>query len=244
MRRHALALLVFAGASALALREAPPTPLRAAQSPGLTPWEIVRAERFLEERAACLGCHVIAGRGGRIGPTLDGLGDRADADYVRAVIQDPDGTIPGTLMPRQPLPDREVELLTRYLLGRPVVAPPQTASAPEAPPALEEAQRLDGAALYARHCAACHGEGGGGDGWNAADLPVPPTAHGDAELMGARTDDSLYDAIFAGAHVLDGSPRMPGFGSMLTPEQIDALVAHVRRLCDCAQPAWAGDGAR
>lgn len=99
-----------------------------------------------------------------------------------------------------------------------------------------------GAALYARHCVACHGQTGQGDGWNAPNLPVTPTAHGDDELMGLRADDTLYDAIAGGGYVLDRSPLMPAFGQMLTPPQIRALVAHIRTLCACEEPAWARGG--
>ena len=116
--------------------------------------------------------------------------------------------------------------------------------APPSPgaPADGPADPPDGAALYARHCAACHGTEGRGDGWNAPNLPVPPAVHADAEAMGARPDDTLFDGIAAGAWVLDGSARMAPFGDLLSPAEIRALVAHIRTLCDCAEPAWAGDG--
>jgi hypothetical protein len=57
--------------------------------------------------------------------------------------------------------------------------------------------------------------------------------------MGLRTDDRLYDAIHAGGAIMGGSARMPGFGQTLTPAQIRLLVAHIRELCHCRQPAWA-----
>lgn len=208
----------------------------------LTAFEIRRTERFLESRAACLGCHRIAGRGGAIGPSLEGLAERVDADYVRRVIRDAASVIPGTLMPRQPMPDAEVERLTAYLLSPPPAAAASApAVQPQAPAAIADAQREDGAALYARHCAACHGPEGGGDGWNAPALPVAPTAHADASLMSGRTDDALFDAISSGAYVLDGSARMPPFGEMLSAAQIRALVAHIRALCGCTEPSWAGN---
>lgn len=69
---------------------------------------------------------------------------------------------------------------------------------------------------------------------------MAPTAHADAALMSLRTDDSLYDAIFAGAYVLDGSTRMPPYGDALSPDQIRAVVRHIRTLCSCTQPDWAG----
>ena len=208
---------------------------------GLSGHEIARAERFLENRAACLGCHRIAGRGGQIGPSLAGLAERADAEYVRSIIRNPQSVVPGSIMPRQTMPEDEIARLAAYLLSPAVsgAEPEAPAATPQAPPALAEGDEENGAALYARHCAACHGTEGHGDGWNAANLPVAPTSHADPALMGARPDDSLYDAIHSGAYVLDGSPRMPPFGALLTDAQIRALVARIRTLCDCTEPTWA-----
>lgn len=215
-----------------------------AQEPeALTANQVERTERFLTTRAACLGCHRLSGVGGAIGPTLDGVSDRLELEYVIRMIRAPRETLPGTIMPHQPMPEREATRLARYLMTRPPVGamdPPS--GAPEAPPALEPGQESDGEALYARHCAACHGGSGAGDGWNAANLPVQPTVHSDPRMMSVRPDDSLYDAIFAGGYVLDKSPLMPAFGNMLAPSQIRALVAHIRTLCACDQPAWARGG--
>jgi len=216
-------------------------PVQEAGTP-LTPLVTARVERGLERRFACLGCHRIGGSGGRIGPILDGLGERADLAYTLAMIQDPEATIPGTLMPHQPMPDREAQRLARYLVSLPGPEAEPPTEAVQAPTALAPADSLSGPALYARHCAACHGPTGAGDGWNAGNLPVTPTAHADPTLMSERPDDTLYDAIAAGGFVLDKSNRMPAFGRMLDDAQIRALVDHIRTLCDCTQPAWAGDG--
>lgn len=237
MNRFAVGLVASAGivVNGPVAAQTPPTDV-------LTPLQVVRVERALEGRIACLGCHRIDGRGGLIGPSLDGLSERADYEYALAVIRDPIGTVPGTIMPHQPMPDRDAERLARYIMS---LAPsPSTpgASAPEAPPALTPADTLNGAALYARHCAACHGASGAGDGWNAGNLPVMPTAHSDPTLMSARPDDTLYDAIAAGGYVLDKSSRMPAFGELLRPDQILAIVEHLRVLCDCEQPVWANHG--
>ncbi len=237
MRRPAICLL----AAAALLGAFEPASSQEAGLRTLTPFQVTRVERYLETRGSCRGCHRIGGTGGLIGPTLDGLAERVDYTYVVRLIRNPAEVIPGTLMPRQPMPQREAERLAAYLLSRPAVAPSDTA-VPEAPPALDPADRVDGPALYARHCAACHGSEGRGDGWNAPNLPAVPTAHADRELMMKRPDDTLYDAIAAGAFVLDESPQMPAFGAMLDPEQIRALVAHIRALCDCEQPTWARRG--
>jgi mono/diheme cytochrome c family protein len=239
MRRPVLAFV----AGAVLLGTAGPASSQEAGSSELTPFQVTRVERFLENRASCQGCHRIGGSGGLIGPSLDGVGERVDRDYVLSMIRDPGATVPGTMMPRQPMPDREAGRLATYLMSLPPTAPDTApVGAPRAPPPLDPANRLNGESLYARYCASCHGSEGRGDGWNAPNLPVAPTAHADSELMTKRPDDSLYDAIFAGGFVLDRSPRMPGFGSLLDPEQIRALVARIRTLCDCEQPVWARGG--
>lgn len=209
----------------------------------LSALELERVERLLERRVACRGCHAIEGSGGLIGPVLDGIAERATREYVLSAILDPSGTIPGTIMPHQAIPSGDAERLATYLMELPPVQPAAAVGSARAPIAIAPEERLDGEALYARHCAACHGDSGAGDGWNASNLPVTPTAHSDPELMSARPDDTLYDAISAGGYVLDKSARMPAFGAMLEPRQIRALVTHIRSLCACEQPAWAG-GAR
>lgn len=208
---------------------------------GLTALQRARAERLLRDRLACLGCHRLGDDGGRIGPALDGIQDRISPARALAMIRDPAGTVPGTIMPRQPMPERDARRLVAYLFAGPEVPRDQPLEPRQAPPDLPSKQRADGAALYARHCAACHGPEGRGDGWNAPALPVLPTAHADAELMSRRPDDTLFDGIAAGAYILGGSPRMPAFGEMLDTDQIRALVRYIRLLCACEQPAWAGD---
>lgn len=243
MRHLAFAHLAVAAAlsaTASVLLAGPISAQASADGAVLSSIDRERVERLLEGRMACRGCHAIGGSGGLIGPSLDGIAGRAERAYVLAVIRDPSGTIPGTIMPHQPVPDDDEERLATYLMALPPQAPDATVGMPRAPAALSPGQRLDGAALYARHCAACHGDSGAGDGWNGANLPVTPTAHSDPALMSARPDDTLYDAIAAGGYVLDKSARMPAFGRMLEPGQIRALVVHIRSLCGCTQPAWAG----
>ena len=218
------------------------SPLAAQNAEALTAHEAERTERFLETRVACRGCHIIAGEGGVIGPPLDGIRERAEYDYVFAMIQSPGSTVPGTLMPHQIMPRREVDRLARYLMATPALDASTEVPPAQAPVAIGPGDEDAGAALYARHCVACHGPTGQGDGWNAPNLPVTPTAHGDDELMALRADDTLYDAISGGGYVLDRSPLMPAFGQMLTPAQIRALVAHIRTLCACEEPAWARGG--
>lgn len=52
----------------------------------LEPLEIMRSNQ-------CVTCHVIGGEGGPIGPPLDAVGARLDADEIRRAILDPAATI-------------------------------------------------------------------------------------------------------------------------------------------------------
>jgi nitric oxide reductase subunit C len=211
----------------------------------LTPFEADRTRRLLEDRLACLGCHRIGGEGGGIGPPLDGLAERLDPPFVLEMILDPQRAAPGSPMPRQPMPPHEASRLARYLLelGGAREAPARRSLADPGHPAWTAAgDTTRGAALYARHCAACHGPEGRADGWNAPSLPVPPAAHADSARMSARADDTLFDGIWAGAWVLDGSPRMPAFGGLLSAEDVRVLVGWIRRLCACSGPPWSRDG--
>jgi mono/diheme cytochrome c family protein len=237
----------------------------------LTPFAERRTERLIQDRLACMGCHRIGERGGDIGPVLDGVAGRRIPSYVLEMILDPQRGAPGAPMPHQPLEPREAARVARYLLALPAAEAPPTRTSLTDPAHPAWAGSFDaggegaagrggegaagrggqgapegageGAALYARHCAACHGTQGEGDGWNAWTLPVPPAVHADAERMGKRADDTLYDGIHAGAWVLDGSPRMPAFGDLLTPRQIRSLVRYIRTLCACSGPAWSRGGA-
>jgi mono/diheme cytochrome c family protein len=111
-----------------------------------------------------------------------------------------------------------------------------TAVARAAPPG--PASGTEAAELYARHCAACHGPTGDGDGFNARFLVATPTAHSDSLYMSTRSDDALFDAIAGGGYFMNRSSRMPAFRELLDRGSIRALVRHLRRLCRCEGPSW------
>jgi mono/diheme cytochrome c family protein len=60
--------------------------------------------------------------------------------------------------------------------------------------------------------------------------------------MSTRSDDALYDTIAGGGAIMNRSPRMPAYGTTLSPVQIRALVRHIRSLCGCQGPSWSTDG--
>jgi mono/diheme cytochrome c family protein len=70
-------------------------------------------------------------------------------------------------------------------------------------------------------CASCHGASGKGDTDKGKQLKIPDMST--AEFQ-AKKDDELKKAINDGVEKEKGH----AFKSELTPEQVDALVAHIR----------------
>lgn len=232
-------------------------PAHTAQAPdGLPPYRVSQVETLLETRLPCMGCHMIDGTGGRIGPDLSQVGARLSHAQIDSIVRAPRSRIPTTVMPAVIMREDWRTLVIRYLAERggqasealvegtsPVATPP---TRPEGDPTvadLRDGSGADGEALYAMYCASCHGVRGLGDGSNAPTLPSAPTAHGDAQYMSERPDDSLFDAIWGGGYIMGRSHTMPPFGASLTRNEIWALVRHMRTLCDCEGPAWSRDGA-
>ena len=203
----------------------------------LTAFDSAKVLALLRTRLPCLGCHIVGASGGRIGPDLTHVASRRSSAYIRAMVSEPARLLPGTTMPRIPMPSSMRELLIAYLSVNAV--PGDAASAlPERLRGVQAVATVTGAALYARQCAACHGERGRGDGPNARFLPTRPAAHADPAQMSARSDDRLFDAIYGGGYPLGKSVMMPAFGETLTRAEIWRLVGHLRALCGCVGPVW------
>ena len=216
----------------------------AAQVSGITPFQERKALELLRVRLPCLGCHELAGDGGRIGPSLTDVGRRRNASYISAIIDDPQRVVPGAAMPKVIMPPATRDLIVSYLAqgSQTAAAAPVPARTPSAPSTLKTP--ITGAALYSRWCSSCHGPAGAGDGPNAKFLPVGPAVHASAAQMSSRPDDALFDAIAGGGLVMGKSPRMPPFGQTLSPAEIRSLVRHIRTLCACEGPTWSTDDRR
>lgn len=231
-----------AGAPPIAAPTAVPAAAAAAFAP-LSAFAARKAVALLRDKLPCLGCHSLGGEGGKVGPDLSTVRERRSPAYIAAMIAAPHRVSPGSAMPRTAMAPRVEALIVRYLANLPGRAPLAPAPAPaQTPPAAAAVAPADGAALYARWCSFCHGQGRG-DGVNAPYLPVRPGDHTDAKRLASRPDDSLYDTIAAGGAVMNLSHRMPAFGDSLRPHELRALVAHLRTLCKCEAPLWSRDAA-
>jgi mono/diheme cytochrome c family protein len=212
-------------------------PEQAFQPKPLSAFARRKAHRLLENKLSCLGCHSLGGEGGRIGPALDGVGERLQPSYIHRIINRPESLDTDIMMPGARLPERTLNLVVNYLLEQ--IAPPTSvypSLIQHSPSGVSQAE--GGALLYEKYCAQCHGIKGDGDGFNASYLPDPPTRHSDAGHMSTRPDDTLYDGIAVGGYVLDKSHLMPAWGARLSSSELRGLVAHMRQLCRCEAPDW------
>jgi mono/diheme cytochrome c family protein len=88
--------------------------------------------------------------------------------------------------------------------------------------------------IFQFYCAQCHGLEGKGDGPNvSADFPVSPRNFTNAAEMNKLTDADIKNVILDGGPVASKSPMMPPWSNTLTEAEVDALVGHLRKLCDC-----------
>ncbi len=115
-------------------------------------------------------------------------------------------------------PPVEIERLAHGLAARLLAAYP----VPLAPTAIPDLTR--GAALYAQHCATCHGMTGAADTPAARQLDPPPVAFADRARARERSLFALYQVIGQG---LEGT-AMQGFAN-LPDEDRWALAVHAGR---------------
>jgi len=200
-----------------------------------------KVEVMLDEKFACLGCHSLGGKGGKIGPELSNLNARLKPEYIAAIISNPKAAMPGTIMPQIAMPSNLRNQLINYLTHLGDSLPQGKYLSLVDHPITLQRDQLSIKDIYLSKCAICHGENGNGDGFNAAYLITPPTQHADAKYMSEKPDDTLFDGIFAGGYILNKSHLMPAWGNTLNNEEITGLVQYMRELCSCNPPKWSSD---
>ena len=90
-------------------------------------------------------------------------------------------------------------------------------------PLLESQQR--GREVYGHYCAICHGAEGDGNGFNSAQLEIPPRNFTDPQFWKQATDERLSLVVMAGGLAAGKSKLMPVWGKTLSDQQIQDVIA-------------------
>lgn len=101
-------------------------------------------------------------------------------------------------------------------------------------PSLNESYAATAQENYRLYCAQCHGTTGSGQGVNAGGLAVSARDHSSAVEMSKLTDEEIRLAIAKGGDAVTKSELMPPWDQVLRTEEINELVLHLRKLCNCA----------
>jgi nitric oxide reductase subunit C len=76
---------------------------------------VARRDRPQIFNQMCVACHSLEGQGGAIGPALDGVGSRRDADYIKRWLTNPLAIKENSRMPKLPLSESDITELTAFL---------------------------------------------------------------------------------------------------------------------------------
>lgn len=76
---------------------------------------VVSSNRPKVYNQMCVACHALQGQGGAIGPALDGVGSRRDADYIKRWLINPLAIKENSKMPKLPLSEADIVELTAFL---------------------------------------------------------------------------------------------------------------------------------
>jgi cytochrome c oxidase cbb3-type subunit 2 len=166
----------------------------------------------------------------RQGPDLTNVGARRSEPWLREHFIDPRALVPGSPMPSYAhlFDDGRGEDLVRYLKesGVGATAAVMARAAAWKPGA---AAGGDGRALFASHCATCHGDGGHGDGILSGKFPRPPANLVDGPFVWTACGENLETRIARIIKFGITGTNMPGH-EVMSDKQVNALVREVLRL--------------
>jgi mono/diheme cytochrome c family protein len=115
------------------------------------------------------------------------------------------------------------------------VPAPESGARPAAVPAPDAAMLALGGKLYGDHCGSCHGlDLEGQPNWRAplADGTLPAPPHDQTGHTWHHADAAIFAYTKHGGQAVAGSTgfksAMPGFGDVLSDEQIRAVIAYIK----------------
>jgi cytochrome c oxidase cbb3-type subunit 3 len=139
-------------------------------------------------------------------------------------------------MPVVALPERDIELLTMYTLSLRRRDLPETYSPKDRVRVVRFGERefaSDGATIFGAFCSGCHGPDGLGR--RSPGMPAFPSP-ANPDFLALASDEFIRETIRLGRL----GRRMPAWGQKdggLRPDEIDKVVAHLRRLGGVPAPA-------
>ena len=148
----------------------------------------------------CAACHGPSGDGGT-GPSL--VDSAIEEDEAAAIVENGFGGMPAF---GSTLREGAIEAVISFALGLEPGGPPTTSTSTTTTTLVTSAPEL-----YSAHCASCHGD-------DAEGAIGPP-------LTRRRFEEPAVREV-----ITAGRGSMPGFGDVLAPEQVSALVAFVETL--------------
>jgi len=173
----------------------------------------------------------------RIGPDLLNVANRRSATWQRLHLESPRAVVAGSRMPSYAHlfadGDGRGDDLIAYLttLGATTLDARASAASGWTPPSPEAGRGQDGAALFARHCAACHGPHGRGDGPLAARIPEPFLDLGSEKLWLLPPHGPEQELQEIERAVRFGVPGTTMAGhEWLSDAEVASLAQHVERL--------------
>ncbi len=214
----------------------------------------VGAPRLIEAKSifhssGCLGCHKVSGVGGDQGPELTLAGDkdpgRADfsavpgdrtlANWFAEHVRAPAAVVVGSLMPAAPVSAAEVDALTLYTLSlrrRDIAGSYLPRDRMRVARFGEREFTSDGATLFGAFCTGCHGREG--QGHRAPGLAAFPSV-ANPDFLAIAPDALVSETIVRGRPGTRMRAWVDG-STGLTPDDVPALVSHLRTLAGVPPP--------
>jgi mono/diheme cytochrome c family protein len=185
---------------------------------------------------ACDQCHGFRGKGGVSPdvPALNGVGTSITVQQLTGIINHGLGERANPTKPYMPvwhgiISKRQIGELVAYIrAGLPTVPGAAPVSVPT-----DQGLAVEGAELYVREgCVNCHGPNGLGGVPNpqSEDKTIPPLSG--AGFRGEFNTAAKIKAVIRSGSVIGRAPivSMPHWGGILTPGQLDALIAYLHTL--------------
>lgn len=187
--------------------------------------------RRIFAQKGCIGCHAVGGRGGNVGPALDGVTQRRDAEWIARHFRDPAAVSPATVMPKFNFTESEIRALAVFLAEVTAADMALVRLPAEATP-LER-----GRAVYVKFgCGGCHGANGEGGvpNPNAKHNQQVPSLYGAKDMADVYLDSFITEGIPESAKLDPNGPNppitMPGWGAKITEAELADLIEYLRSL--------------